>query len=84
MAVSKNDKSELFNLTNVSMKMDNIEEHFSSFADTLNTINGLVQSEVNAGLGSAAFGDLGGKLINIQLMLLLLMISMKILTTGQK
>ena len=65
MAVSKNDKSELFNLTNVSMKMDNIEEHFSSFADTLNTINGLVQSEVNAGLGSAAFGDLGGKLINI-------------------
>ncbi len=58
-------QSELFNAQSVSLKMNNIEGYFSDFADTLDRINAFVQTNVNASLASAVYGDLGGKLINI-------------------
>ena len=56
---------EKFSVVNVKSKMTTIEGYFADFADTLNSINGFVQANVNAGLGSSAFGDLGGKLLAV-------------------
>ncbi len=56
---------EKFSVINVRNKMNNIENYFSDFSDTLSEINAFVQANVNASLGSSAFGDLGGKLLAI-------------------
>ena len=56
---------EKFSVKNVKSKMTVIQGYFSAFSDTLNSINGYVQSNVNAGLGSSAFGDLGSKLLAV-------------------
>ena len=56
---------EKFNVGGVKSKMGVIEGYFSDFATTLSDINAFVQTNVNASLESAAFGDLGGRLLNI-------------------
>ncbi len=56
---------EKFSVTNVSFKMQTIEDHFTAFADTLAKINAFVETNVNASLESSAYGDLGGKLISL-------------------
>ena len=56
---------EKFSVANVAIKMQTIEDHFAAFADTLDTINAFVEANVNASLASSAYGDLGGKLLNI-------------------
>ncbi len=56
---------EKFSVVNVKSKMGTIENYFSDFSDTLSEINAFVQANVNASLGSSAFGDLGGKLLSI-------------------
>ena len=56
---------EKFNVSGVKGKMGVIEGYFSDFATTLADINAFVQTNVNASLASAAFGELGGKLLNI-------------------
>ena len=56
---------EKFSVVNVRSKMNNIENYFSEFADTLSEINSFIQANVNASLSSSAFGSLGGKLLAI-------------------
>ncbi len=56
---------EKFNVGGVKSKMGVIEGYFSDFATTLSDINAFIQTNVNASIESAAFGDLGGKLLNI-------------------
>ena len=56
---------EKFSLVGVSFKMQTIEDHFAAFADTLDKINGFVETNVNASLESSAYGELGAKLLNI-------------------
>ena len=56
---------EKFNVSGVKGKMTTIEGYFSDFATTLSDINAYVQTNVNASLASAAYGDLGSKLLNI-------------------
>ena len=56
---------EKFRLEGVKFKMGVIEQYFADFASTLDDINAFVETNVNASLESAAYGDLGGKLINI-------------------
>ena len=58
-------KDELFNVSMVKYKMGNIENYFQAFSETLNQINSYIETNVNASLGSSAYGDLGGKLLNI-------------------
>ncbi len=58
-------KDELFNVSMVKYKMGNIEGYFQAFAETLNQINSYIETNVNASVASSAFGDLGGKLLNI-------------------
>ena len=56
---------EKFNVEGVKGKMATIEGYFSEFATTLDDINAYIQTNVNASVESAAFGDLGGKLLSI-------------------
>lgn len=63
--MAESEKSELFNANSVTIKMKTIEGYFCDFADTLSQINGFVQTNVNASLESSAYGDLGGKLLNV-------------------
>ncbi len=56
---------EKFRATVVKLKMAQIENHFASFAATLKEINAYIEANVNASVASSAFGDLGGKLLNI-------------------
>lgn len=56
---------EKFSVAGVAMRMQTIEDHFAAFADTLDKINGYVESNVNASLASSAYGDLGAKLLSI-------------------
>ena len=56
---------EKFRATVVSLKMSQIENHFISFAATLKEINSYIEANVNASISSSAYGDLGGKLLNI-------------------
>ena len=56
---------ELFNVSMVKYKMDNIEGYFEAFSETLNQINSYIETNVNASIASSAYGSLGGKLLNI-------------------
>ena len=56
---------EKFNVKRVKYKMGQINDHFEEFARTLDKINSFVETNVNASLGSSAYGDLGAKLLSI-------------------
>ena len=57
--------SEKFRVDGVKTKMQTIEGYFTDFANTLDQLNAFVETNVNASLESSAYGDLGGRLINI-------------------
>ncbi len=56
---------EKFSVSGVKGRMTTIQSYFNEFASTLDGINGFIQANVNASLGSSAFGELGGKLLAI-------------------
>ena len=56
---------EKFRATVVKLKMEQIENHFTSFSSTLKEINSYIEANVNASIASSVFGDLGSKLINV-------------------
>ena len=58
-------ESEKFSIQGVKSKMQTIEGYFTDFATTLDQLNAFVETNVNASLESSAYGDLGGRLINI-------------------
>lgn len=58
-------ENESFNIEGVQSAMSSLEEHFTSFAETLADANGYIETIINVGEDSAVFGDYGSKLQNI-------------------
>lgn len=58
-------ENESFNVEGVQSAMSSLEEHFTSFAETLADANGYIETIINVGEDSAVFGDYGSKLQNI-------------------
>ena len=55
--------TEKFNVQKVRNGMNIIENHFAAFQETMKSINSFIETNVNASLGSSAYGDLGSKLL---------------------
>ena len=56
---------EKFSIEGVSKQMQIINDYFAEFATTLKNINSYIEANVNASLGSSAYGDLGGRLLTL-------------------